>query len=169
MIGSIGTLMSTTIAASLTLPSTMHSASAHATPCVGGIATHNHEDQRTKELADPYVQRLEDELFSIEALLASALRPASACAEVVAHDASTTAEAESSVMSSRVNTLVDKLEEKHSSTAAIAAELVHGFLLPEVQRLTDKRLADLEESKFSNASRRALASAIDAVEARLNE
>jgi len=89
------------------------------------------------------------------------------CADVVSHDSKAAAENESSVKESRVSTLVDKLEEKHSSVPAIASELVHGFLLPEVQRQTDRRKNALEESKFSNASRRALASCIDGVEARL--
>ena len=89
--------------------------------------------------------------------------------EVVAHDAAEVAASESAVKESRINTLVDKLEERHSSLPAIASELVHGFLLPEVQRQADRRVADLEESKFANASRRALANAIDVVDARLNE
>ncbi len=85
------------------------------------------------------------------------------CGEVIARDAAAQAAEESALKESRINTLVDKLEEKHSTTAAIAGELVHNFLLPEVQRLTEKRTADLEESKFANASRRALAAAIDKV------
>ena len=79
------------------------------------------------------------------------------------------ASAESSVKEARVNTLVDKLEERHSSVAGVAGELVHGFLLPEVQRQTQRRTDELEESKFANASRRALASVVDAVEARIAE
>jgi len=90
------------------------------------------------------------------------------CGEVVANDAASTAEKESSVKSSRIGTLVDKLEERHSSLPAIASELVHGFVLREVQRQTDARIADLEASKYSNASRRALASALDTVETRLS-
>jgi len=89
------------------------------------------------------------------------------CADVVSRDSKAAAEQESSIKESRINTLVDKLEEKHSSVPAIASELVHGFLLPEVQRQTDRRKNALEESKFSNASRRALASCVDGVEARL--
>ena len=89
------------------------------------------------------------------------------CAEVVTHDASVAAENESGIKESRINTLVDKLEERHSSTAAVASELVHGFLLPEVQRQADSRLANLEDAKFSNASRRALSAAVDQVEARI--
>ena len=86
-------------------------------------------------------------------------------ASVVATDARATAENESSVKETRINTLVDKLEERHSTTGAIAGELVHGFLLPEVQRQAQRRVDELEESKFSNAARRALASVVDAVEA----
>jgi len=85
--------------------------------------------------------------------------------EVVAHDAAETAATETAVKESRINTLVDKLEERHSNLPSIASELVHGFLLPEVQRQADGRVAELEESKFSNASRRALAATIDAVDA----
>jgi hypothetical protein len=88
---------------------------------------------------------------------------------VVEEEAKTTASAESSVKEARVNTLVDKLEERHSTTSAVAGELVHGFLLPEVQRQTQRRTDELEESKFGNASRRALASVVDAVEARMAE
>jgi len=86
-------------------------------------------------------------------------------ASVVATDARATAENESSVKETRINTLVDKLEERHSTTGAIAGELVHGFLLPEVQRQAQRRVDELEESKFSNAARRALSSVVDAVEA----
>merc|ERR1740138_1682038 len=70
---------------------------------------------------------------------------------------------ESTIKETRINSLVDRIEERHSSKAAIASELVHGFLLPEVQRQADRRLNALEESKFSNASRRALAHVVDTV------
>jgi len=86
------------------------------------------------------------------------------CEEVVSNDALAQADLEQEVKESRVNTLVDKLEERHSSTGSIASELVHNFLLPEVQRQSDVRTAALEASKFSNAARRALSSAIDKVE-----
>jgi len=86
------------------------------------------------------------------------------CEEVVNNDAAAQADIESEVKESRINTLVDKLEERHSSTGSIASELVHNFLLPEVQRQTELRTAQLESSKFSNAARRALAGAIDKVE-----
>jgi len=89
------------------------------------------------------------------------------CAEVVARDAHASAANESAIKESRINTLVDKLEERHSNVGSIASELVHGFLLPEVQRQTDRRQQQLEQSKFSNASRRALAAAVDAVDARI--
>ena len=89
------------------------------------------------------------------------------CAVVVAHDAGVTAAQELAVKESRIDTLVDKVVERHSSIPATASELVHGFVLPEVQRQVGRRLSELEESKYSNASRRALFTAIDKVEARL--
>ena len=88
---------------------------------------------------------------------------------VVETEAKKMAESESDMKENRINTLVDKLEERHSTTSAIAGELVHGFLLPEVQRQTQRRTDELEESKFSNASRRALSAVVDAVEARMAE
>ena len=90
------------------------------------------------------------------------------CAKMVAHDAGVIAAEESAVKESRITALVDTLEERHSSVPAIASELVHGFVLPEVQRQADRRLSELEESKYSKASRRALAAAIDQVEVRLS-
>jgi len=91
------------------------------------------------------------------------------CSDVVVRDAMAQAEKESAVKESRINTLVDKLEEKHSTTSAIAGELVHNFLLPEVQRLTEAKTAELEESKYGNAARRAIAAAIDQVGKALGE
>jgi hypothetical protein len=88
---------------------------------------------------------------------------------VVATDAVSQAASESAVKESRIDKLVDRLEERHSSTSAIASELVHGFLLPEVQRRAEVRLSELERDKFTNASRRALAACVDAVEAKLEE
>ena len=91
------------------------------------------------------------------------------CDEVISRDAAAQAEREAGVKESRINTLVDKLEERHSSTASIASELVHNFLLPEVQRQAERRVSALEESKFSNASRRALSAALDKVSEALGE
>ena len=91
------------------------------------------------------------------------------CSEVITRDAAEQAEKESALKESRINVLVDKLEEKHSTTSAISSELVHNFLLPEVQRLAEQRFAALEESKYANASRRALAAALDKVGEALGE
>mmetsp|Transcript_39109 Transcript_39109/g.103026 ORF Transcript_39109/g.103026 Transcript_39109/m.103026 type:complete len:594 (-) Transcript_39109:297-2078(-) len=85
------------------------------------------------------------------------------CSEVIVRDAAAQAAKESAMKEDRIDALVNKLEEKHSTTAAIAGELVNNFLLPEVQRLTDARFADIEEAKFGNAARRALAAAVDKV------
>ena len=86
------------------------------------------------------------------------------CEDVINTDAVEQADRESAVKESRINTLVDKLEERLSSTGSIASELVNNFLLPEVQRLTELRTAQLEATKFSNAARRALATVVDKVE-----
>ena len=87
--------------------------------------------------------------------------------EIINHavtaDASQQAEYESGIKDSHISTLVDKLGGKDVSTSVVASQLVHNFVLPEVQRLAEQRAAQAEESKFANAARRALSSAIDQV------
>ena len=119
--------------------------------------------QRVRELQERQRQQLIYEQVMAVHRSSAASFIDDVCGEVISRDAATQAARESDVKESRIDKLVDKLEEKHSSTSAIASELVHNFLLPEVQRLSDKRTFDFEEAKYGNAARRALAAAMDKV------
>mmetsp|Transcript_42490 Transcript_42490/g.85191 ORF Transcript_42490/g.85191 Transcript_42490/m.85191 type:complete len:647 (-) Transcript_42490:348-2288(-) len=130
------------------------------------------EAQESGRRARELVQRTEQQLAFQQVMKVHQQSAASfiddICQEVVNNDASAQADVEQEVKESRINTLVDKLEERHSSTGSIASELVHNFLLPEVQRQTELRTSRLEASKYSNAARRVLASAVDKVEEALS-
>lgn len=67
-------------------------------------------------------------------------------------------------MESRIHPLMDKLEERHAQHASIASDLVHHFLMPEVQRQQELRTGAFEAQKFANAARRAINATVDAVE-----
>lgn len=89
--------------------------------------------------------------------------------EVVNQVAQRQAQQEAELKHSRLSHLYDKLEERHSTPSAMAADLVQNFVLPEVQRLQERRDAQVESLKFGNAARRALAHVNDVLEEALKE
>ncbi|KAL3920948.1 MAG: hypothetical protein SGPRY_005072 [Prymnesium sp.] len=86
------------------------------------------------------------------------------CSEVVEEVAKSQAQQEAELKSSRLTQVIDRLEERHSNPRAIAGELVNNFVIPEVQRLQERRANELETRKFGNASRRALSNLKDVLE-----
>jgi len=86
------------------------------------------------------------------------------CAEAVETVAQRQAHEEAELKHTRLSGLYDRLEERHASHRAIAADLVQNFVLPEVQRQEERRAARVEARKFGNAARRALAGVADQVE-----
>lgn len=85
--------------------------------------------------------------------------------EVIESTAAEQARYEADLKHTRVNVVVAKVEEEHSVPGTIVGDVVNGFLLPEVHRQKERREAEMEEEKFANASRRAMNTVVDSVQA----
>ena len=89
------------------------------------------------------------------------------CEEAVATVAADQALAEAELKHGRLGCVYDSVEGRHASHRAIAEDLVHNLVLPEVQRQQELRAARVEAQKYGNAARRALNGVVDTVEAAL--
>ena len=89
------------------------------------------------------------------------------CSEVVREAVLAQAEEEAEIKVTRINGLVDALEDAHTAPQVIIDDLMTNFLIPEVQREQERRLAVVEDRKFGNAARRSLDAVVNQVEAQL--